>query len=103
MGMQALSSTHCRFCRNAAFAPQRPRVNLCLRARGVTVQAAATQASDFRRLSAEEIDQQVQDAKRDLFLNFRIPSRTAGQGNQKKPSAKLKWDLEKKIAQLLTV
>lgn len=80
--MQALTSTQCKFCSNNAFALQRPRFSVCLRTRGVTVQAAATKASDFRRLSVQEIDQQVQDAKRDLFLNFRVPSRTAGQGNQ---------------------
>lgn len=80
--MQAFAPTQCRFCGTTAFAQQRPRAVQFLRSRNPAIQAAATKASDFRRLTTEEIDQQVQDAKRDLMLNFRVPSRTAGQGQQ---------------------
>lgn len=78
--MQALTARHCKFSSSTAFAQQHPRATPCVRARNVTVQAAATKASDFRRLTVEEIDQQVQDAKRELLIDFRLPSRSVGQG-----------------------
>ncbi|KAL0025086.1 hypothetical protein WJX79_007372 [Trebouxia sp. C0005] len=60
---------------------------------------SSTKASDFRRLTLEEIDQQVEEAKRSLLLDFRVKQVRS----QKKPKCQLKWDLETKVAQLLTI
>ena len=35
--------------------------------------AKASKASDFRRLTEDEIDEQVQAAKKSLMLDFRVP------------------------------
>lgn len=97
--MQSLTSSRCAFSqgvvlRRARAEPaRRAAVSQCVVAR------ASTRASDFRRLTLEEIDQQVEEAKRSLLLDFRVKQVRS----QKKPKCQLKWDLETKVAQLLTV
>ncbi|DBA95822.1 TPA: hypothetical protein ACH3X1_001371 [Trebouxia sp. C0004] len=96
--MQTLTSSRCAFSqgvvlRARAEPARRAAVSQCV------VAKAPTKASDFRRLTLEEIDQQVQAAKRSLLLDFRVPQVKS----QKKPKCQLKWDLETKVAQLLTV
>lgn len=69
--MQTLPASRCHFCKGAILRQQRPqaRQQAALQA---CVTAKATKASDFRRLSDEDIEQQVQDAKRSLLLDFRV-------------------------------
>ncbi|KAK9789961.1 hypothetical protein WJX73_005915 [Symbiochloris irregularis] len=63
----------------------------------LAVQAKPTRAAEFRSLSEEEIDQQVEECKKELFrLRFKIARKEAF-----KPSD-VHWN-KKKIAQLLTV
>jgi len=70
--MQTLTSSRCAFSqgivlRRARAEPaRRAAVSQCVVAR------ASTNASDFRRLTLEEIDQQVEEAKRSLLLDFRV-------------------------------
>ena len=72
--MQALAPTQCRFCTGSRLqhAPRPQHVVYSTRA---VAQRAATKAADFRRLTNEEIDQEVQDAKASLFLEFRVPQK----------------------------
>lgn len=82
--MQTHTSNHCNLCRATSFQERRPLLRQhSVRRPTVLVRAAAeTKASDFRRLRIEEIDQHVEDAKRELFMAYRVLSRSAGQGNQ---------------------
>ena len=70
--MQTFTSSRCAFyqgivLRRARAEPaRRAAVSQCVVAR------ASTKASDFRRLTLGEIDQQVEEAKRSLLLDFRV-------------------------------
>lgn len=68
--MQALAASHCSFCRGARLQQVQRRQQTVLSTRAVA-ERAETSASDFRRLTNEEIDQQVQEAKASLFIDFR--------------------------------
>jgi len=70
--MQAFTTSRCSFCRGASLQQARPQARHQAAVSQCVVAKATTKASDFRRLTVEEIDQQVQDAKRSLLIDFRV-------------------------------
>lgn len=71
--MQALTSSRCAYAKGVGVHGKRPQPTRQAAVGQRVVAKAPTKASDFRRLTVEEIDQQVQDAKRSLLLDFRVP------------------------------
>ena len=70
--MQVLASSQCSFHKGVCL--QRARAQPARQAAvKQCVVAKATKASDFRRLTEDEIDEQVQAAKKSLLLDFRVP------------------------------
>ena len=70
--MQLLASSQCSFHKGACL--QRSRAQPARQAAAKQcIVAKASKASDFRRLTEDEIDEQVQAAKKSLLLDFRVP------------------------------
>lgn len=70
--MQLLASSQCCFHKGAGL--QRSRTQPARQAAAKQcIVAKASKASDFRRLTEDEIDEQVQAAKKSLFVDFRVP------------------------------
>lgn len=70
--MQIIASSQCCFHKGACL--QRSRAQPARQAAAKQcIVAKASKASDFRRLTEDEIDEQVQAAKKSLLLDFRVP------------------------------
>lgn len=71
--MQAFTTSGCSFCTGTNLQYTRPQARQQAAVSHYVLAKATTKASDFRRLTTEEIDQQVQAAKRSLMIDFRVP------------------------------
>lgn len=69
--MQVLASSQCSFHRGTCLQRARAQPVRQAAAQQCTVAKAKTKASDFRRLTNEQIDEEVIDAQVSLYLDFR--------------------------------
>ena len=70
--MQLLASSRCSFHKGGFLQQSRAQPARQAAAKQSIV-AKASKASDFRRLTDDEIDVQVQAAKKSLLVDFRVP------------------------------
>ena len=72
VNMQVLASSRCSFHKGGCLQQSRAQPARQAAAKQSIV-AKASKASDFRRLTDDEIDVQVQAAKKSLLVDFRVP------------------------------